>query len=151
MMWGCMLWEGVGMACKIDGTMDGDLYVKILQDELQNSLTYHKKKVNHMIFQQDNDPKHTCKKASTWLEDHGYHVLHWPAQSPDLNPIEHLWNHLKRRVADYKHPPKGILELWERVQVEWDDIPTKVCQNLIESMPRHVEAVLKARGGYTKY
>jgi len=41
--------------------------------------------------------------------------------------------------------------LWERVQVEWDKIPAKVCQDLIESMPRRVEAVFKAKGGYTKY
>jgi hypothetical protein len=54
-------------------------------------------------------------------------------------------------LADYEAPPKGILELWERVQEEWNKIPTEVCQNLIESMPRCVEAILKAKGGYTKY
>jgi hypothetical protein len=75
----------------------------------------------------------------------------WPAQSPDLNPIEHLWGHLKRRLAEYEVEPKGILELWERVQEEWEKIPAEVCQNLIESMPRWMEAVIKAKGGYTKY
>ena len=44
-----------------------------------------------------------------------------------------------------------MLELWERVEAEWDKIPAEVCQNLIESMPRRVEAVLKAKGGHTKY
>ena len=75
----------------------------------------------------------------------------WPAHSPDLNPIEHLWSHLKRRLAEYEVEPKGMLELWERVQVEWDKIEPEVCQKLIESMPKHVEAVLKAKGGYTRY
>ena len=78
-------------------------------------------------------------------------VLVWPAQSPDLNPIEHLWEYLKRRLAEYETPPKGILELWERVQAEWEKIEASVCQGLVESMPRRVEAVLKAKGGYTKY
>jgi transposase len=151
MVWGCMMWEGVGYACKIDGRMDGDLYVKILDEEVQDSIEYYGKTKDDIIFQQDNDPKHTCKKASKWFEDHGYDVMLWPAQSPDLNPIEHLWSHLKRRLADYEAPPKGILELWERVQEEWNKIPAEVCQNLIESMPRRVEAVLKAKGGYTKY
>jgi len=77
--------------------------------------------------------------------------MQWPAQSPDLNPIEHLWSHLKKKLADYDTPPKGILELWERVQEEWEEIGPEVCQNLIESMPRCVEAVIKAKGGYTKY
>ena len=73
------------------------------------------------------------------------------AFSPDLNPIEHLWSHLKRKLAEYERPLDRILELWERVQVEWDKIDSKVCQDLIESMPRRVAAVIKAKEGYTKY
>jgi len=151
MVWGCMMWEGVGYACKIDGRMDADLYVQILEDDLKNSLEYHGKTADDIIFQQDNDSKHTSKKARNWFNDNGYQVLPWPAQSPDLNPIEHIWGHLKRRIANYDNPPAGILELWERVEEEWNKIGPEVCQNLIESMPRRVEAVLKARGGYTKY
>ena len=63
------------------------------------------------------------------------------------NPIEHLWDHLKRKL---EVAPKGMLELWERV-VEWNKIEAKLCQDLIESMPRRVAAVLKAKGGYSKY
>ena len=75
----------------------------------------------------------------------------WPAQSPDLNPIEHLWNHLKRKLAEYPEVPQGITELSERVEKEREAIDKAVCQNLIESMPRRVQEVLKAKGGYTKY
>jgi hypothetical protein len=78
-------------------------------------------------------------------------VLERPAQSPDLNPIEHLLVHLKRKLTGYKTEPSGILELWERVDAEWNKISTEVCMALIESMPRRVDAVLKAKGGYTKY
>jgi transposase len=151
MMWGCMLWEGVGYACKIDGKMDGELYTKILQDELQDSLAHYGKDPSSITFQQDNDPKHKSKIATNWFEDHGFKVLPWPAQSPDLNPIEHLWDHLKRKLGEYERVPGGILELWERVQVEWEKIEPEVCQNLIESMPRRVAAVVKANGGHTKY
>src|ERR1700722_10518557 len=151
MVWGCMLWDGPGYACKIDGRMDGDLYLKILEDDLQASLSYYGKSAGDVIFQQDNDPKHTCKKAKAWFQDNDFNVLLWPAQSPDLNPIEHLWDHLKRRLSEHEVAPKGILELWERVEEEWNKIDVEVCQNLIESMPRRVAAVLKAKGGYTKY
>ena len=150
MMWGCMTWEGVGYACKIDGKMDGDLYVQILDEELQESIRFYNKTKDDIIFQQDNDPKHTCKKAKQWFQDHEYQIMDWPAQSPDISPIEYLWEHLKRKLAEYEIPPKGILELWDRVEEEWNKIPPEVCQNLIESMLRCIEAVLKAKGGYTK-
>ena len=151
MMWGCMTWDGVGMACKIDGKMDTNLYVQILKDELQQTLVDYGFTTEDIIFQQDNDPKHTSRKAKVWLREHGFEVRVWPAQSPDLNPIEHLWFLLKRRLAAYPEPAKGILDLWERIQEEWYKIEVGECQRLIESMPRRVQEVIKAKGGYTSY
>ena len=78
-------------------------------------------------------------------------VLPWPAQSPDLNPNEHLWQHLKRRHGGHPTPPGGILELWERMEKEWEAIPQSVCRDLVESMPRRVGSVIRAKGSYTKY
>jgi hypothetical protein len=151
MMWGCMLWDGCGYACKIDGKMDAELYCNILDEQLMDSLDYYGKEEEDIIFQQDNDPKHTSKMAKNWFQNHDMEVMEWPAQSPDLNPIEHLWSHLKRKLGEYEEALGGILELWERVDKEWNKIREEVCQNLIESMPRRVKAVIKAKGKYTKY
>ena len=151
MLWGCMTAQGIGYACRIDGSMDSELYTRILGDEFLDTLEYYRLKRGEIIFQQDNDPKHTSKRAASWFKSNNIEVLDWPPQSPDLNPIEHLWCHLKRRLNAYDSEPAGIHELWDRVVLEWNNIPAQVCIELIESMPRRIEAVLKAKGGHTKY
>jgi hypothetical protein len=151
MIWGCMTAQGVGFMCRLTGAMDQKAYKEILEDELMRTIEYYGLDPEKAIFQHDNDPKHTALSVQKWLSEQEFDVLEWPAQSPDLNPIEHLWAILKRRLNQYERPPSGILELWERVQVEWEKIDKDVCRSLVESMPKRVEAVLKARGLWTDY
>jgi hypothetical protein len=149
MIWGCMGWNGVGMLIEVEGKMNADQYCQILSDGVVES--FEKLEEDERYFQQDNDPKHTSRKATEWFEDNDIQVLSWPAQSPDLNPIEHLWEHLKRQLRKYDNPPRGGHELWDRLVDEWNEIAPEVCQNIIESMPRRIQAVIKANGGHTKY
>ncbi len=150
MMWGCMTAQGAGYACCIDGNMDAQTYAHILDTELLQTMEYYGLDEQTIIFQQDNDPKHTSKRATDWFTTQGIQLLKWPAQSADLNPIEHLWFYLKRKLAAYETEPNGILELWDRVDTEWNKIPPQVCNNLMESMPKHIRAVLKSKGGLSK-
>lgn len=151
MLWGCMTAKGVGYATRIDGGLDAELYTAILDEELLESLWYYDLEVKNIIFQHDNDPKHLSKKAQKWIKDNDIKVLKWPSQSPDLNPIEHIWHYLKRQLKKYEKEPDSIDELWLRVEKEWNAIPTTECTKLIESMPRRIAAIIKAKGGNTKY
>ena len=83
------------------------------------------------------------------MEDNQITLLDWPPQSPDLNPIEHLWNYIKMELTKYPRQAKVVWEIWERVAEVWGDIEPEVCQNLTRSMPRGLEAVVKAKGGHT--
>ena len=153
MVWGCMTYAGVGKMTVINGIMDSEMYVDILNRNLIPSMqvlwTFNSS--DYAIFQQDNDPKHTSGLVREWLNWKGINRLAWPAQSRDLNPIEHLWGLLKRRLGQYPAAPKGQLELMGRVEEEWAKIPPQECQALIDSMPQRIQAVIRAEGGHTKY
>jgi hypothetical protein len=151
MVWGCMGWNGVGKLVEVQGKMDAVQYCEILDEGVEESFEKLEMEEGQQYFQQDNDPKHTSNLATKWFSDKNIDPINWPPQSPDLNPIEHLWNHLKCKLQAYEIAPKGVHELWDRVVKEWNEIPPEVCQNLIESMPRRIEAVIKAKGGHTKY
>jgi transposase len=151
MVWGCIGWNGVGKLIEVEGKMDAEQYCEILEEGLVESFETLEMKEGEHYFQQDNDLKHTSKKAEKWFDDNNIQVIFWPAQSSDLNPIEHLWKHLKRQLCQYETPPKGVHELWDRVSEEWNEISPKTCQNLIKSMLRKIQAVIRAKGGHTKY
>jgi transposase len=151
MIWGCMAADGPGFMCKITGTMDQHLYLAILQGELLRTIDWYGIEPGGAIFQHDNDPKHKAKSVQSWLSEQPFSVLEWPPQSPDLNPIEHLWAIVKRRLAQYDNPPSGMVELWERIEEVWENIGAEECKSLVESMPKRIEAVLKARGMWTDY
>ena len=147
MVWGCMTWHGVGYMCRINNTLDAELYRQILDDELTATIKYYRLSKRHVIVQRDNDPKHTAGSTSAWFKDNGIKVLFWPAQSPDMNPMEHLWNEVDNRLKKYPLRPSNPDDLWERIQDVWNDIETDVCQRLITTMPERVQDILNAPWG----
>jgi len=152
MVWGCMMADGLGLCCRIEGNLNAELYEQILSDELTWSLEYHNREVSDILFQQDNDPKHTSKRATKWFEKHGMEVMDWPPQSPDLSPIEYLWKYIKERLRnDYRGHPTSAEELWRRVKETWDNVDPAYCSSLVESMPERIAAVLKAKGKWTRF
>ena len=62
-----------------------------------------------------------------------------------------MWDYLKRKLAEYNEPPQDMIELWERVEAEWEKIPQDICTKLIDTMPKRIKSVIKANLGYTKY
>jgi transposase len=151
MVWGCIGWNGVVVFSEVEGRMDAEQYVAILEQGLLQSMEESGIPQDDIIFQQDNDPKHTSRRAQRWFEEQDIKLLDWPAQSPDLNPIEHTWNHLKKCLSGYPSAPTGVHQLWERVEEQWGEISVEECQKWIESMPRRIQAVIKVKGGHTKY
>jgi transposase len=151
MIWGCMTVHGPGFMCKLEGTMVKETYKSILQDELARTIDHYGMDPQRVIFQHDNDPKHTARIVHEWLNEQLFDVLIWPDQSPDLNPIEHLWAWMKIRLNQYERAPTGMVDLWDRVQDVWNGFGADECRRLIHTMPQRVEAVLQAKGWWTRF
>ncbi|KAI2647801.1 Transposable element Tcb1 transposase [Labeo rohita] len=98
---------------------------------------------------QDLAPAHSAKTTGKWFTDHGITVLNWPANSPDLNPIENLWDIVKKKLRDTR--PNTLDELKATIEASWASITPQQCHRLIASMPRRIEAVISAKGFLTKY
>jgi DDE superfamily endonuclease len=150
-IWSCITFHGVGWLTKIDNILDKELYQKILEDELFDTIKDYQLQEEKVIFQHDNDPKHTAQSVQQWLSSQKFSVMKWPAQSPDLNPIENMWAILKMRLNQFDRAPKGMSELFECVTDIWYNITAEECQKVIESMPKRCQEVIKAKGGWTHY
>ena len=104
-----------------------------------------------MTLQHDNATSHTARSVRDFLQDRNVSVLPWPAKSPDLNPIEHVWDLLDRRVRARAIPPRNVRELAGALVEEWGNISQQELANLVQSMRRRCTAVLNAAGGHTRY
>ncbi len=148
LIWAAMSSAGVGPLCFLKSTVNAAIYKEILEhfmlpsaDKLYGDADF--------IFQQDLAPAHTAKGTKSWFNDHGVTVLDWPANSPDLNPIENLWGIVKRKMRDNR--PNNADDLKATVKETWAYIPPQQCHKLITSMPRQIEAIIKAKGAPTTY
>lgn len=103
------------------------------------------------VFMDDNAKPHRSRMVDEYLIEAGIERMVWPPRSPDLNPIEHVWDHLKRRVRSRNPSPSSLEELETAVLEEWDNIPQDFIENLFKSMERRLRDVIRARGGNTRY
>ena len=121
-VYGAFSLNGMGPLLRIEGTMTGQYYKDMMVDKVipwanQNM-------PSGWILQQDNVPKHVSKVTKAAFQQHGITVLEWPSQSPDLNPIEHLWQELENHVR--KKTSKNSNEKFALLKKEWDSMPVSV-------------------------
>jgi transposase len=148
MAWGCFSFRGPASIMFLDKgvTMNAQRYIGVLQHHLLPSM------VNHHCsrFQQDSAPCHTARVVKAWFQQKQINVLPWPGNSPDINPIENLWQIVKMklaalRITSAEHLKQEITRIWN------SEVTVSVCENLIASMPSRLNSVIRNHGNPTKY
>jgi transposase len=125
--------------------LNGELYCTILDNRLEAFILK-----NWGRFQQDNDPKHKCNLAKNWFFERNIELLEpWPAQSPDLNPIENCW----RVVSDFVNSkePQNLKDLAQFIEEGCASVKQIFIKNCINSIPERLREVIKNKGGHTRY
>ena len=147
-VWGCFSWNGVGDLHRVKEILTGEECWQILIHHMVPS--DNRLNPEGFIFQQDNDPKHTSRVVKKYLQNKKIDVMEWPAQSPDLNPIENLWGQLINRLSKDRNPQNED-ELFENVKNAWYSMSGEYLHKLVESMQNRCKAVIQSKGLPTKY
>ncbi len=147
MVWGCMSACGMGSLHIWKGTINAERYIQVLEQHMLPS----RRRLfqgRPCIFQHDNARPHTASITTSWLRRRRIRVLKWPACSPDLSPIENIWRIIKRKMRQRR--PKTVEQLEACIRQEWDNIPIPKLEQLVSSVPRRLQTVIKRRGDATQ-
>ena len=104
-----------------------------------------------IVVMEDNAPAHNSLVARATRNTHLLPSLPWPSCSPDLNPIEEIWRRMKDEIASLPNRPTTIQTMQSAVWAAWSHIDQSIIQNIVDTMPARIQAVIMARGGHPCY
>jgi transposase len=150
-IWACFSASGLGYCHIHNQILNGKAFTRILDDNLLASadLLFIETPRQQWWLLQDNAPSHRANVAKTWLHHHGVSCLDFPPYSPDLNPIENLWQHLEKRVE--ARAPNELEELQDVIAEEWKKTPTDLLIKLAHSMHKRCLDVIAASGDHIHF
>ena len=149
MVWGGISTEGRTELVIIRGGLTGQRYVnEVLQLQVR---PYHAAIGQDFILMDDNAPPHRAAVTDAYLEGEAIERMDWPARSPDLNPLENLWAHLKIQVSRHVQRNTTVADLEQIIVRQWNRTDQNYISNLIHSMRHRCIATIRAEGGPTKY
>uniref|UniRef100_A0A3B1IPN0 Tc1-like transposase DDE domain-containing protein n=1 Tax=Astyanax mexicanus TaxID=7994 RepID=A0A3B1IPN0_ASTMX len=151
---GVTVWAGVSSRYRtalhfVNGTVTSPYYLNNIINPVIVPL--HEQHRPDFIFMDDNAPAHRGRIIRERLLETGVPQMEWPALSPDLNPIENLWDQLSRLVEARNSAPQNLNDLRAALQEEWDAMPQQTISQLVNSMRRRCQAVIDAHGHMTSY
>ncbi|GFV50714.1 transposable element Tcb2 transposase [Trichonephila clavipes] len=150
MVWAGIMFNGLTRLHVVaNGTMTGQRYI----DEvlLPHVRLFRGAVGDKFVFMDDNATCHRTLAVQDCLDSEGIQRLVWPARSPDLNPIENVWDALGRQVSGRNYPPTNKNTLIRALTEEWNKLPQQLLDNIVQSMVRRVECCITLHGGHIPY
>lgn len=147
-MWGAIGFREKSGLVHFQRNVNADIY---LDDAINDQVVPLFLRKPTMIYMHDNARPHTAHVTIAHLRNLGIPVMQWPAKSPDLNPIEHIWDELERRLRARQNPPNNKQDLRVALTEEWQAIPQERINKIINSMRNRCHAVIDANGGHIRY
>jgi len=154
MVWGCFRGNKMGKLYWVKDIMNKEVYANILRFQFLSSAKKLAEPFSHLaniIVQQDNDPKHSLHLCQSKFQCYFPRTMHWVPQSPDMSPIEPLWDELERHVRRRKENPTSKEHLFTMLKEKWEKMPPEIPEKLVESMTQRVQALIQSKGHHTKY
>ncbi|GFV35857.1 transposable element Tcb2 transposase [Trichonephila clavipes] len=150
-----MVWAGIMIngRTRLNGVANGNMTGQRYIDEvlLPHVRLFRGAVGDKFVFMDDNATCHRTLAVQDCLVSEGIQRLVWPARSPDINPIENVWDALGRQVAGRNYPPTNKNTLIRALTEEWDKLPQKLLDNVVQSMVRRVECCITLHGGHIPY
>ena len=149
MVWGGISHNGKTQLVTVNGTLNAQKY----RDDILAPvvLPFMQADNDVTILQQDNAPPHTARASTQFLTADNVNVMEWPSMSPDLSPIEHIWDELDRCVRACPNQPTNLPQLLATLLQEWNNLPNNIVCRYIRSMRNRCHAVINSNGGHTRY
>lgn len=150
MIWGCICYDGVGTLTSVNGNINSEKYIDILENNLWPVIVRHFPHGNY-VFQDDNAPVHRSRLLSAYMEENNINTTSWPAQSPDINIIENIWLKLKRHLQSTRNTIESKDQLIAEVTRFWQNQSVEYVRQLYDTIPTRLLEVIKMKGNLTKY
>jgi hypothetical protein len=144
-VWGCFSWNGLGHLVILHGNINAEGYKDILTHCVL-SMVEDQFSGDDCLYNHDSAPCHKSRSVREWFVDNNILEMDWPAQSPDVNPVEHLLDELECRLHSTSQTA-----LATALQEEWAAIPLQTFRHLVECLRGRFRAVIKTKGGPTQY
>jgi len=152
MFWGCFSKHGTGPLVSIQGSMNQTEYISILKEEFIPEFKKAKRAISgHWRLMHDNAPCHTARAVKAFLREQRVKVIEWPPFSPDLNPIENIWQWMKQKLETEFPICNSDEEIEARIFEIWQTTTPEMCSAYFSNYYKRLLLVIAANGGYTKY